>query len=44
MFENNILCVKVFILCFIFSEITQSVTLETIETLAFNDLLNLSEM
>uniref|UniRef100_A0A4W6EQS8 Thyroid stimulating hormone receptor n=1 Tax=Lates calcarifer TaxID=8187 RepID=A0A4W6EQS8_LATCA len=31
-------------LCCILSEIAQSVTLETIETLAFNDLLNLSEI
>lgn len=31
-------------LLYILSEITQSVTLETIEALAFNNLPNLSEM
>lgn len=33
-----------FCLCSVLSDIAQSVTLETIETLAFNNLLNLSEM
>lgn len=36
----------IMLLCFcsVLSEIAQSVTLETIETLAFNNLPNLSEM
>lgn len=42
--EYHALWMNVIPLILLYSEIAQSVTLETIETLAFNNLLNLSEM